>query len=374
VSSARPSADEPDTAAVAASLREARFVRVVSAASGDAVAASGLLARACRDASVPFQVRVRERPDPTPTDDELVVSVGVPGGDVAVTGAAPLSATAYDVASELGDDGSPVLGMAGVVAAGEAPGGDVLADAEAAGLVERRPGLAVPTADLADGLAHSLRLWTPYSGDLQAARATLADLELPADLGESARRRVASVAALDAATADGAVPSAAEAVGGALHPYETPAGPFATVGGYADVLDALARGEPGTGVALALGHDVREAALGAWRAHARAVHGALATATTGRYDGLFVARVDDGTPGELATAARLVRDYRSPEPVTLVVAEGAAAAVGDGADLAAVCDAAASALGGRGGGTTRRGTARYDDEVQSFITAFREEL
>jgi hypothetical protein len=373
MSSARPSANDPDPAAIAASLREARFVRVVSAASGDAVAASGLVARACRDAGVPFQVRVREDPDPTPTDDELVVSVGTGGGDVALVGPDPASTTAYAVAGTLGEERNPVLGMAGVVAAGEAPGGDVLADGEAAELVERRPGVGVPTADLADGLAHSIRLRAPYSGDVEAARAALADLDLPAELDESDHRRVASVVALDAA-ATGGVPSATDAVGAVLRPYATPGGPFATVGGYAEVLDAVARSEPGTGVALALGHDARSAALDAWRAHARAVHGYLDGATTGRYDGLFVARVDGGTPGELATAAGLVRAYRSPEPVALVVTEGVAAAVGDGADLAAACDAAASSLGGRGAGTVRRGTARYDDEVQSFITAFREAL
>jgi hypothetical protein len=32
--------------------------------------------------------------------------------------------------------------------------------------------------------------------------------------------------------------------------------------------------------------------------------------------------------------ARLVRDYRSPEPATLVVGDGAVAAAGDGVDVA----------------------------------------
>jgi hypothetical protein len=374
VSSAQPTPTQPDPAAVAASLHEARFVRLVATASGDAVAAAGLLARACRGVDVPFQIRVRERPEFAPTDDELVVSVGTAGGDVSIAGPSSLAETAYDVADSLDGDADQVLGMAGVVAAGDAPSGELLEDAEAAGRVERRPGVAVPTADLADGLAHSTRLRMPYSGDVERARATLAELNLPTDLDDAAHRRVASAVALDATTTAGAVPAAADAVGDVLRPYATPDGPFATVGGYADVLDAVARSEPGTGVALTLGHDVRTAALEAWREHASAVHDALAGATTGRYDGLFVARVDGGTPGELATAARLVRAYRSPEPVALVVTEGAAAADGDGADLAAVCEAAASGLDGHGAGTTRQGIARYDTEVQAFITAFREAL
>jgi len=42
------------------------------------------------------------------------------------------------------------------------------------------------------------------------------------------------------------------------------------------------------------GHDVREAALDAWREHGRRAHAALADASTGRYDGLFVVGIDDG--------------------------------------------------------------------------------
>ncbi|MFC6988262.1 hypothetical protein ACFQJD_05175 [Haloplanus sp. GCM10025708] len=62
MSSARSASETP--AADAAALREAAFVTVAASADGDSLAASGLLARALRDCDVPFQVRVRELPDP----------------------------------------------------------------------------------------------------------------------------------------------------------------------------------------------------------------------------------------------------------------------------------------------------------------------
>ncbi|MFC7323832.1 exonuclease RecJ, partial [Halorubrum rutilum] len=172
--------------------------------------------------------------------------------------------------------------------------------AEASELVRRRPGVAIPTADLADGLAASTLVRTPYSGDTEGARAALAELGLPAELDDDARRRLASLVAVDVADADGAIARAASAVERALRPYEAvgDAAPFETVGGYADVLDALAREAPGTGVALALaadpGDDLATAALDAWRSHGLAAHRALDAATTGRYDGCVVVRADVG--------------------------------------------------------------------------------
>ncbi|WP_423751296.1 exonuclease RecJ [Salinirarus marinus] len=386
MSSARSASETP--AADAAALREAAFVTVAASADGDSLAASGLLARALRDCDVPFQVRVRELPDPPRTDDDLLVSVGAAGGDVAIPGdARPASVDAYRTAAELAADVDPVLALAGVVAAGEMPGGgdaaDLLETAEHRELVERRPGVAVPTdgavdgeGHLADGIAHSTLVRAPVSGDADAVSAALAGLDLPATLDADARRRVASWIAVETVDADGASPRAAEAVERFLRPYATPDGRFATVGGYADVLDAVARERPGTGVALALrdAPELRADALDAWRAHARTVHAELAGATTGRYDGLFVARVDSGTVGQLATAARLLRDFRSPEPVALVVTEGAAAAASvEDAALGDAMDEAATAMDGTGHGGSRRGRARFDDglEVSGFITAFR---
>jgi hypothetical protein len=386
MSSARSASETPTPAADAAALREATFVRVAASADGDALAASGLLARALRDCGVPFQVRVRETPELPRTDDDQLVTVGAAGGDVALPGdARPASVDAYRIATELDADADPVLALAGVVAAGEVPGGGdtatVLETADERGLVDRRPGLATPTDDVVEGIAHSTLVHAPVSGDVDAARAALDALDLPTPLDADARRRVASWLAVDAVDAEAATPRAAESVERFLHPYATPEHRFATVGGYADVLDAVARERPGTGVALALrdATALRADALDAWRTHGRTVHTELAGATTGRYDGLFVARVDSGTAGQLATAARLLRDFRSPEPVALVVTEGAAAVAStEDGDVGAAMSEAATAVDddGTGHGDTRRGQARFDDEleVSGFITAFREAL
>ncbi|MFB6160835.1 MAG: exonuclease RecJ, partial [Haloferacaceae archaeon] len=163
-------------------------------------------------------------------------------------------------------------------------------------------------------------------------------------------------------------------------------GPFATLGGYADVLDAVAREAPGVGVALALGGrgdvDPREAALEAWRRHATAVHGHLRAATTARYDGAYVARVETATLGRLVTAAGLLRDFRSPEPVALAVADGGAAAAATAPDglrervatAAAAAGADASpAVGGPAVAGVQFDDAATDDGsgADEFVAAFR---
>lgn len=373
---------EFDAERAAGRLREADFVAVSAAAAGDALAATGLLVRACRALGVPFQTRVRPDPEtPTPDDERLAVRVGDDGAaDLSIDGRArPASLDAHAVAAAVdGADPSPTLALAGAAAAGVGPGtggtGALLDAAERRGLVARRPGLAVPTGDLADGLANSTRLRAPVSGDVEAARAHLAELDLPAALDDDAHRRVASLVVVEAATMENASERAAAAVEWLLRPYATPDGPFETLGGHADVLGAVAREAPGTGVALALGGDVRDAALDAWRDHAQAVHGLLDEATTARYDGAFVARADEATPGRLATAARLLRDYRSPEPVALVVAEGAAAASAvEPSGLRNRVSRAVEATGdGSAFGGPARAGARFDGDVGEFVRAFTE--
>ncbi|MFB6103261.1 MAG: exonuclease RecJ [Haloplanus sp.] len=387
MSTAPAAVEDADAADVAAALRDAPFVRIVAAADGDALAASGVLVRACRDCSIPFQVRVDPVPDPVAIDGEdadVVVGLGpgATGGDLALTGGdRPASLTAAEAVRELGVAPDSILALAGVTAADHPVGGaSTLLDA-AGERIERRPGLAVPTADLEDGLAHSTLVHAPVSGDPEAARAVLAELDFPAEPSEKDHRRVASWLAVEA-TASSA--RAAEAVERALRPHATPDGRFATVEGFGDVLDAAAREQPGTGVALAIRNEAapRTATLAAWRTHAEAVHTALADATTGRYDGVFVARVDGGDPGRLGTVARLCRDFQSPEPVVLVVAgDGRAAAAtrtaGVDSNLGRTMRDAVRAVDadGRSAGDARRATARFEDaEVSRLITAFREAL
>jgi hypothetical protein len=378
-------ADAPAPAdAVAAALRTAPFVRLVAAADGDSLAASGVLARACRARSTPFQVSVDPVPDPTPgAGDDVVVGVGAgaTGGDVTLAGAESASLVAAAAARELGVDPPPTLALAGAASAGRPPdageAATVLDAARERTPIDRRPGVATPTADLADGLAHSTLVSAPVSGDPEAARATLSALDVPATPTDGDRRRLASWLAVEA-TASSA--RAVETIERALRPHATPDARFATIEGFGDAIDAVARERPGTGVALAIRDDGPSVAvLDAWRTHALAVHDALTAATTGRYDGVFVARVDAADPGRLGTVARLCRDFRSPDPVVLVVGDGAAAATSvDDARLGTATHTAVQAVDDTGtvAGDARRATARVDtdEEVSRFITAFREAL
>lgn len=392
MSTARPESEE----ALAESLAAAPFVRVVAAADGDSLAAAGLLARACRSTGIPFQVRVDDAFDDA--EDALTVSTGPVAveTDRALTGR-PVSPYAYEVARALGTDPDPVLALAGTVAAGETPqaADEPLQVAEGAERIRRRPGVAVPTTDLADGLAATTLLFAPFSGDRESAAALVADLGIDSvsddadeagnadgadatQFDEAVNRRLASLVALETVGADDATPRAAEQVERALRPYETPAAPFATLGGYADVLDAVAREAPGVGVALALGGvsesaPLREAALDAWRRHAAATHRLLRGAEVARHRGLAVARVDDDHPSALPTVARLFRDFRSPEGTVLVVCDGAAAAASVDPDAVGETVAtAASAVDGTGHGTPTTGTARFDTDAAQFVTAYRE--
>lgn len=380
MSTAGRPAPESDAAPsdVAATLRDASFVRIVARADGPSLAATGLLARALSTTGTPYQARLA-RPDvladraSSVDGDGTTVVVGgtVPSADRSIV--ATPSVTAHAVARELGHSPDPLLALAGVAAGGRRPGiGDDAAILESTEAIERRPGVGVPTADLVDGLAHTTLAHAAFSGDKGAVQAELAELGLPVELDEHAHRTVASLFALTVAGPDDASPRAVEAVERVLRPHATPNGRFATIEGYGDVLSALAWDAPGTGIALALGNDARTAALDAWREHARAAHAALAGATTGRYDGVFVARTDDAP---VETVARLLRDFRSPEPVALVVTDDeAAAASTDDCALGDAVATAAPTVDGTGGGSARRGYARFDGDAEAFVAAFREAL
>ncbi|WP_331236507.1 exonuclease RecJ [Natronorarus salvus] len=351
---------------LATAIADAPFVRLLARADGASVAAAGLLAAACTERSIPFQASVR------PTEgnvagrgDGLVVGIGIDtDGSSALTSNRTLAA--YESALDLGCDPDPILAAAGLVADGgdltTDEGGDLLADAA----IERRPGVGVPTADVSDGLAHTTFVHTSFSGDETAAGAALADLE------DDAPEAVASLLALATIESSEASARAAESVERVLRPHASPTVPLETVEGLADVLDCVARERPGTALALAMGHDVRVEALDAWRCHAKRAHTVLETATTGRYDGLFVARVESGP---IETLARLVRDVRSPEPVALVLAEGEAAAASvEGHPIDRTTNEAAAAVDGAASATVSRGYARFDGEPEGFLTAFREVL
>ncbi len=352
---------------VAAAVREADFVRLVARADGDALAATGVLARALSARGTPFQATVARPFEDADrgTDADLTVAVGHGGtADHRLRGR-PASAAAYEAVTELGAEPDATLALAGAVAADDP--GAIPSAPERAG-AERRPGVAVPVPDLADGLAHTTLVHAPLSGHENRAVDALADLDIGDDVDEEDRRRVASLVALAVAGDADAPDRATEAVERALRPYA--GGPFETLGGYADVLDATARERPGIAVALALGGDVREAALSAWREHADRAHAAVRGADASRYEGLFVLR--DAAP--VGTVARLAADFRSPEPVTLALGGGEVAVRStDCRDVADAVAAAADAVDGEAVGRGDRARARVDD-ADAFVTALREAL
>jgi hypothetical protein len=352
---------EDNRTRVASTLADAEFVRLVGTADGDAVAAAGLIARGLDAVGTPYQVSLAAVPEPPATEADCTVAIGHPNGDVRIEDE-PLAVEAAALVRAFSPDAlDPELALAGAVCAGSEPSGWLLESAD----LERRPGVAVPTADPIEGLAASTLVHAPFSGDEGALEAALETLDAEAPAG----RDLASFLALSAI--ESAPPRAAEGVERALRPYESSR--FETLGGFADVLGALARDQPGTGIALALGGDLEAAALEAWRAHGRRAHTALETADTGRYDGVYVTRHEGGSAALLGTVARLCFWFRSPEPIALAVTDGAAAAVGEAPPEEPMREAV-SAIGGRVSARGERATATFDGTTADMTAAFREAL
>lgn len=375
---------------LATSLASASFVRILARADGDGVAAAGTLARALSTRGVPFQVATAgtaaeraARLDAGGPDEATVLVGDAPAPESvhrlpAVDGPASLSARAWRVAAGLldGTEETPAtaaLALAGAVAAGDTPGTAGTAPVVEAAAPARRPGVATPT-DPVDGLAHSTLVHGPFSGSPERVRETLSGVDLtPTDA--DGRRALASAVALATLREEPAGPAAAS-VERVLRPYV--AGPMATLVGYADVLDAAARESPGTAVALALGHDARDPALSAWRERGRRAHEAVRSASTGRYDGLLAVRAE--TPAPVATVARLVAAYRSPEPVVAAVTgDRVAAAVRPDAETPApgLAHATRTALADAAvDGSSRRAVADLPagTEPTAFIAGLREAL
>jgi hypothetical protein len=348
------SEESPDRAAAA--LTDAEFVRLVATADGDGLAAAGLLARGLDAIGIPYQASLAAVPEPPATDADCTVAIGHSTGDVTLRDA-PIAVEAASILDRLAPEAvDPELALAGAVAAGAEPSGRLLERAD----VDRRPGVAIPTDDPVEGFAYSTLVHAGFSGDTEATEAALAELE------ETTGRALASFVAL--AAVEDAPPQAAEAVERALRPHATPQ--FGTLGGFADVLDAVARIQPGTGLALALGHDVETAARTAWRTHGKRAHTALRTADTGRYEGLYVLRIENASPALLGTVARLAFQYRSPEPIAAAVTGGAAAAVGE-RTIETPLSETATALGGRASARDTAGTVTFDGTPDDFTAAFR---
>lgn len=331
--------ESTSTAGVAANCRDANFVTLVGAPDGDALAGVALLASALDAVGTPFHARIESsgRGEIGGDEPDAVIAVGwtAPDADHTVASGPDRSASerAHAVAAEVADP-DPVLALAGRIAAGRAAAGSPLADD-----VEGRPGIAVPTTDLADGLAHSTLVHTPFSGDREATTAALADLEISDEPTDEAHRRVASHLAMSVAGDEYTPSRAASAVERVLHPHL--GGPLETIGGYADVLDATARTSPGLGLAVALGGGGVEEVLDVWRDVGQTVHQAVDAVTLESHDGFAVGEVDTE---HVTPVTRLLRDFRSSEPAILVRGPGytALATTADGPDAASILASAAT--------------------------------
>ncbi len=357
----------PGDVDVTATIHEADLCQFVAAARADSIVAATLLATGCEASGVPYHVcavhtreELRSRlASADPDASTIAVGVDVPGTPGVVD--APLSGQAWEIASRLGADPEASLALAGVVAARFDPAEatpELLDRADA----EPTPGVAVPTDDLVDGLAHTTLAHADFSGETRRVEAEFDDLG-----GSPEPRDVASLLVLATPGSPGASTRSATAIERAIRPYRI-SGPFATVGGYADVLSALARRSPGLAIAGGMTGHGRDTALSAWRERSARTHAAVRSADTERYAALLLARVD----GPVAPVARLLREFGSPESTVLAVGDGEAAIATTESDVAVSIEAAADAAGGSGLGYGRRGYARFaPDATDALVDAVR---
>jgi hypothetical protein len=302
-------ASDPDRAATL--VRDADFLMLLGSEDGAALAAVGIIGAALDDLGVPYQASLVPSSAAAETrlvDEGLAVTAGLEAGDLALSRDTPALA-AYDVATALGADPDPVLAIAGAVAGGTVPNGAALEAATASG-VERRPGVGIPTEDLAVGLAYSGLLHADFSGDEEAARSFVDALDADADT-DAARTRLASMIGIEVSDAAGGSQGGLERV---LAPMSSP-GPFETIEGYADVLSALAQTDPGTGIAFVLGHASPTDALESWKTAGAAIHRGVVSLDLSRVGDVAVGTVDGVTP---VPVARLARDFRVSDPNVLV--------------------------------------------------------
>lgn len=361
--------------ALASSLDDADFVRLLPAATGDGLAAAGVLARALRAEGVPFQITVTrssvEATCSTEADCEIALGRSLPGVEMTLGTDRPASVRAFETARAFSGDieGGAILAAAGVTSTGrDLPA--IIEDALSSASIQRRPGVAVPTTDIVDGLAHSTLFHAPFSGDCEKCESLLEARDLLDPDEEQAHRRVGSLVALATVEADEATARASTFVERVLRPYV--GGPFSTIGGYADVLDSAVRVDPGIAIALALGHDdARASALSAWRTHAQRVHETLREGDVQRHDGLVVVE----GKASVETVGRLCRDFRSPESRVLVTGQDyVALATTDDHDASSILESATAELDEAGpvAGSTQMARQMYSGDGETLLGSIRE--
>lgn len=343
-------------------LHTADRVRVVSRADGDGLAAAAIYGRALASRNVPRHLSLSPRREGAAPHLEAPGVTVAPGFDAHGTPEESAALTAYETALEFGADPDPLLAIAGAVAADVRPHGPALEAARERG-AEPRPGLGVPTAELPTGLAYSTRIHAPFSGDPAAAAAFLEDLTV-SELGDDeAHRELAAAVALEAtdgAPGERAVP----ALERFLAPTRAP-GEFETIEGYADVLDAAARFDPGAGLAALLGTVDRDRLLEVWEAYGAKLHEAIG-ALPESAESTVTATVEAIPPVEVA---RLGHAFRVPADHLAVAGQETVALAAAETDARTVLRSAAD---GRVTGDETLAVLHGDVDPQTVLTEVEE--
>ncbi len=358
-------ATPPPASELADRIRTAGFVQLVHRADGAALAAAGVLAHVCTARNTPFHVRTVRTPTdledglPEHTDDTARILLGIGPS----TGTHPCR-VAVDVARALEAPIDPILALAGIRAGDGTPHAIAPTLLEDAAL-ERTPGIAAPTRQPSEAVAHTTYASTAVSGRPEAAEAFLAEHGIHDDASAD-QRALASALALktveDPAISDRAI----EMIEDALRPYAID-GPFATLAGYGDVLSALAHRAPGLGVAIAVGDPAPDSAMAVWREWAVDTHTGVHDAELSRTGECCIAE----TSGPVEPVARLLRDFRTPAPIVLAVRDGRVGVAAREPNIRVRLASATEAVGGSFHARGARGYARIDpDQQTAFVDAF----
>lgn len=369
-----PDTHTPDVGDIASTITEHGVVQMGVRADAGSLAAAGIIARVCEAVGAGFHITTvrttaehaawHETTDP----DAGVLSIGI---DAESPGGLPPVCLGAAVADRL-----DVLVPVALVVAGGLADGRPPSTLDAPGIdfdgIHQRPGLGIPTEDPIVGVAYSTLIHGSFSGDPDAVRELL-PVDGDSD-GESFtdtdRKGVASVVALECLGSEAATDRATVGLERFLQPHVGKS-PFASLEGYMDVLDVVSRSQPGLGIALTTGANIQEAALAAWQDTATQVHAGIRDAELSRYDGVVVAR----TEGPVELVARVLRDYRSPEPVVLAINDGSAGLATVDREAGSLVEAVTDAVDASGLARNHTGFIQFpQDQTDAIVDAVQEAI
>ena len=337
------------TEQLARRLTDMPFVEICVAPSLGAIAATGIVTAGCTAQHVPFQASIDLDPTDHSTDEQLAIGAyPAPDNGVHIPLESAVAEAQHIVDTwDMGSD-QPLLDAMRVLGA----------DPETNRSTD---GLGVPTRDTPAGISHSTLVHGPFSNDPETATTYHEQVD-----GEPVA--FASVIALE--TLQMSNQRAADAIGRVLGPISTPDSSFETAAGTADVLDVLSETDPGLALALVCGQPgVREQAITHWQQVAADIHEHAAAIQPDDDAVIVTIDADVAAPGVLA---RLVRDFRSEAPVTLVTSEssiGIASPEASSRELADALDPLCDSIIVR---YDNRITAATPDDLGAVVSAIRE--